>query len=735
MRIINDFNTGWTFFKNTDKIKVRKGGIPVELPHTWNALDGQDGGNDYFRGKCVYKKTFYKQEYFKSEKYYLEFEGVNSSCDVYLNEELISHHDGGYSAFRVDITDHFKEKCRLAVIVDNSPSERVYPQRADFTFYGGIYRNVKLIGVPTTHISLDNYASSGIRITPELDERDARVKIEASVTNKQKCDRLLFEIYDAENNLVDMKLEDSTSSVLTIKDVRRWDGKIDPYLYYASVSVLRYGERIDNVMSRFGCRSFRVDANGGFILNGRSYPLRGVSRHQDWLGIGNALKNEHHDRDMELILEVGADCVRLAHYQHSQYFYDLCDKAGIIVWAEIPYISEHLEKGNDNSARQLKELIEQNYNHPSIAFWGLSNEITMAGSSRALFDNHKHLNDLAHELDATRLTAIACVTTCDIDEPYVHLTDVVAYNHYFGWYGGDTSMNGPWFDHFHAKYPNKAIGVSEYGCEGLDFHSSSPEAGDYTEEYQTYYHEELIKQLFSRKYLFATFVWNMFDFGADAREEGGEPGQNHKGLVTMDRSYKKDAFYAYKAWLSNDPFVHICGKRYVDRTEDTTRVTIYSNYDEVELFVNGESLGKKSASDHFFYYEVENVGTSELLCKAGKCTDRAVIRKVDAPNEKYILKDKNAVLNWFDIEMPEGRLSLNSKISDIVSVEEGRALFEKLISSLSVPGIVFDDKMLTMMNNFTLLRFVGMLGMMNVSFSKEELLSINNRFNEIKITK
>ena len=262
-------------------------------------------------------------------------------------------------------------------------------------------------------------------------------------------------------------------------------------------------------------------------------------------------------------MEVGATTIRLAHYQHDQYFYDLCDKKGLVIWAEIPYISRHMSTGRENTISQMKELVTQNYNHPSIVVWGLSNEITISGSTEDLLENHRILNDLCHEMDKTRLTTIAAVSMCKMEDPYLQIPDVVSYNHYFGWYGGDTSMNGPWFDKFHAKFPNIPIGCSEYGCEALNWHTSDPRQGDYTEEYQAYYHEELIKQLFSRKYLWATHVWNMFDFGADARAEGGENGQNHKGLVTFDRKTKKDSFYLYKAWWSKEKFVHIASKRYV----------------------------------------------------------------------------------------------------------------------------------------------------------------------------
>ena len=508
---------------------------------------------------------------------------------------------------------------------------------------------------------------------------------------------------------------------------------------------MRNGEVIDAVCSRFGCRSFVIDPERGFILNGEEYPLRGVSRHQDRWGFGNALLPEHHKEDVELICEVGATTIRLAHYQHDQYFYDLCDEKGLVIWAEIPYISKHLPKGRENTISQMKELIVQNYNHASIVVWGLSNEITMGGANDPdLLENHHLLNNLCHEMDKTRLTTMACVSMCKMEEEYVQIPDVVSYNHYFGWYGGETSMNGPWFDKFHAMFPNKPIGVSEYGCEALNWHTSNPVQGDYTEEYQAYYHEELIKQLFTRKYIWATHVWNMFDFGADARAEGGENGQNHKGLITFDRKYKKDAFYAYKAWLSDEPFVHLCGKRYVDRVEDVTKVTVYSNQPEVELFVNGKSIGKKQSPEHFFYFEVENVGESEIVAVAGELRDEGKIRKVAEMNQDYILKEKGAVLNWFDVEAPEGRYSLNDKLSDIMASFRGKLWFAKMALKIKkaltsgkdgkkeAAGFEINEGMMQMMGGFTVLRMTSLMGAMDIKWTKEELLKMNKKLNRIR---
>ena len=744
MRQIYNFNTKWGFSKEAVEAPTT---MPerwnwVNLPHTWNNIDGQDGGNDLYRGTAFYAKELEKMDLPKADRYFLEIQGANSSAILYVNGKKLANHDGGYSTWRVDITDVLEDKNLFVFELDNSANDRVYPQNADFTFYGGLYRNVNIIAVNESHFDLEYYGAPGIKVTPEVVGENAKVEVEVFVKNVKENQKLIYTLKDAEGNVVVEQETPASQTVasLEIENVHLWHGRKDPYLYTAEVYLKSEDEVLDNVSTRFGCRTFEIHPENGFILNGEEYPLRGVSRHQDRWGVGNALLREHHDEDMDLICEVGATTIRLAHYQHDQYFYDLCDERGMVVWAEIPYISSHMPNGRENTISQMKELVAQNYNHPSIVVWGLSNEITIGGEDDPdLVENHRILNDLVHEMDKTRLTTIACVSMCSMDNEYVQIPDVVSYNHYFGWYGGDTSQNGPWFDEFHAKHPNIPIGCSEYGCEALNWHTSNPEQGDYTEEYQAYYHEELIKQFFTRKYMWATHVWNMFDFGADARNEGGENGQNHKGLVTFDRKYKKDSFYAYKAWLSDDPFVHICSKRYVDRVEETTKVTVYSNQPEVELFANGVSLGKQTSPEHFFYFEVPNTGETTLVAVAGECRDESFIRKVEVFNEDYRLKETGAILNWFDINEREGYLSLNSKIEDIMKSEEGAKLFMEFMKS---GGSGWGNnstneteeevkKKMKMLGAFKVLRYISLLSATNVDITKEQLLDLNDKLNQI----
>ncbi len=749
MRTITNINRKWAFTKQTTEIPaaIDNKWDFVSLPHSWNALDGQDGGNDYYRGTAIYAKELDKEELPEAERYYIEINGANSSADLYVGGKKLMHHDGGYSTWRCDITDEIAQKTMIVLAVDNAPNDRVYPQVADFTFYGGLYRNVNIIGVSESHFDLDYYGGPGIKVTPTVDGSNANVEVEVFVTNSKMGQYLQYTVLDAEGNTVANVATDDTKINVTIENVHLWNGRKDPYLYTVEVNLVQDKEILDNINTRFGCRSYAIDPEKGFILNGESYPLRGVSRHQDRWGIGNALLPEHHEEDIQYILEVGATTIRLAHYQHDQYFYDLCDETGLVIWAEIPYISQHMPGGRENTISQMKELITQNYNHASIVVWGLSNEITMKGAEDPdLLENHRILNDLVHEMDKSRLTTMACVSMCPIDAEIVQIPDTVSYNHYFGWYGGDTTMNGPWFDNFHAKYPNIPIGISEYGCEALDWHTSNPMQGDYTEEYQAFYHEELIKAIDARPYLWATHVWNMYDFGADARAEGGENGQNHKGLMTMDRKYKKDSFYAYKAWLNPEPMVHICGKRYVDRVEETTKVTVYSNCQSVELFANGESLGVQEHNGlPFFYFDVPNTGVTKLVAKAGDLSDESVIYKVDTFNEAYRLKEKGAVLNWFDVEAPEGYLSLNSKMSEVMATVRGKLLFATLFAKMMPKGkngegpkaMGFDltADMMQMLGGFTVLRLTSMLGMVNIEMTKEQLLDLNAQLNKIKAPK
>ena len=616
----------------------------VDLPHTWNNIDGQDGGNDYWRGTCIYKTRFAAPAFDKNtQQVWLQFEGVNASAKVTLNGVEVARHDGGYSTFRADVTALLADSNELIVEADNSKNDRVYPQKADFTFYGGIYRDVSLLVVNRNHIALGYLGGPGVQITPAVNGANADIEVKTWMEGDGEVE---FSIYDATG--AEVLTGKGRDTAVTLEHPHLWDGVRDPYLYTCAVRLVLNGEVQDEVRQRFGVRSFSVDPKQGFFLNGRPYPLHGVSRHQDRKGLGNAITREMHDEDMQLIKELGANTIRLAHYQHDQYFYDLCDEAGMVVWAEIPYISEHMPNGRENTISQMKELIVQNYNHACIVCWGVSNEITISTKdNRDMRDNHHVLNDLCHEMDKTRLTTLACYAMCGPFNPVAHITDLVSWNLYLGWYVPGLFLNDLWMDFFHLCYPNRALGFSEYGAEGMpNLHSSHPRRGDHTEEYQAIYHEYMLRCFDRHKWLWATHVWNMYDFAADARDQGGEPGMNHKGLVTFDRKTKKDSFYIYKAWWSDEPFVHICSKRYADRTENEIEVKVYSNQKQVSLYVNGEKLAEQEG-EHIFKFRVKLNGETKVQAVAGDSIDDAVFRKVDAPNPDYKLTKKNSTsANW-----------------------------------------------------------------------------------------
>ena len=638
MRTVTKLMKNWQFTGPDGKTAA------VELPHTWNNIDGQDGGNDYKRGSCTYQTTFAAPAFdADSQQVWLQFEGVNASAAVTLNSTEVICHDGGYSTFRADITALLAEQNTLTVVADNSKNDRVYPQKADFTFYGGIYRDVSLLVVSKNHIALDYLGSCGVRITPTVKGSSADIRVQTRVEGEGEVE---ITVTDAAGSTV--LTGTGTDTTLTMQHPRLWDGVRDPYLYNCTVRLVKDGQPVDEVTQRFGVRSFSVDPQKGFFLNGRAYPLHGVSRHQDRKGLGNAITREMHDEDMQLIKELGANTVRLAHYQHDQYFYDLCDEAGMVVWAEIPYISEHMPGGRANTISQMQELIEQNYNHACIVCWGVSNEITISTKDkRDMLDNHRVLNDLCHKMDDTRLTTLACYAMCGPFNPVAHITDLVSWNLYLGWYVPGLFLNDLWMDFFHLCYPNRPLGFSEYGAEGMpNLHSEHPRRGDHTEEYQALYHEYMLRCFERHPWLWSTHVWNMFDFAADARDQGGEPGMNHKGLVTFDRKTKKDSFYLYKAWWSDEPFVHICSKRFAERTRNEIEVKVYSNQKSVALFVNGEKLAEQTG-EHVFTFKVKLNGETKVQAVAGDSIDEAVFTKVSTPNPDYKLtKGKTKSANW-----------------------------------------------------------------------------------------
>jgi len=652
MRVIRCLDEEWTFIGPTGSAE------PVSVPHTWNAVDGQDGGNDYWRGSCRYTRPLSRPDFDPAtQRVYLQFDGVNATADVALNGQALIHHDGGYSTFRADITEALLpsgEENELSIRVDNSMNDRVYPQKADFTFYGGIYREVMLLTVSATHFSLDYEGGNGLKVTPALGGDIRKVRVQSWVDGPDAGrSEVGVSVLDAQG--AEVSSGSGTDVILDVEEPHLWDGTVDPYLYTARLTLRVDGKPVDEVSARFGIRTFSVDPARGFFLNGRPYPLRGVSRHQDRKGIGNALTSEMHREDMELIRELGANTIRLAHYQHAQEFYDLCDEYGMVVWAEIPYISEHLPAGMDNTLSQMRELIVQNYNHPSIVCWGLSNEITISTKDKAgMLENHRVLNELVHEMDPTRKTTLACYAMCGPFNRSAHISDLVSWNLYLGWYVPGLFLNDLWFGFFRLVFPKRCVGMSEYGCEAMpNLHSEHPHRGDHSEEYQCIYHEYMLRFFARRPYLWATHVWNMFDFAADARDQGGEPGMNHKGLASFDRKVKKDAFYLYKAWWNPEPMVHICSKRFVERAQKRIMVKVYSNQSEVSLWIDGKKTAtsrENPRNPRVFLFNVPlGPGETRIEARAGGLSDEARFVRVDKPNPRYRLPEahgRQKSSNW-----------------------------------------------------------------------------------------
>ena len=518
-----------------------------------------------------------------------------------------------------------------------------------------------------------------------------------------------------------------------LSKVHLWDGVDDPYLYTAKAEL----ESGDAVTVRFGCRHFSIDPQKGFFLNGRFYPLRGVSRHQDCKGTGNALSREHHVRDMEIIREMGANTIRLAHYQHAQAFYDLCDENGIIVWAEIPYITMHMSGGRENTLSQMRELVIQNYNHPSIVCWGLSNEITAASAvNEELMENHRELNRLCHELDQTRKTVMANVFMLEKESPLLEIPDINSYNLYFGWYVGEMVQTDEFFDEYHSAYPDRCIGFSEYGADANPaYHSSQPDRGDYTEEYQCLYHEHMLRMIEERPWLWATHVWNMFDFAADGRDEGGKHGENQKGLVTIDRELRKDAFYLYKAYWSKEAFVHLCGRRYVDRAEEVTKIKVYSNQPLVALYVDGKLVEEQNGS-RVFCFEVPISGVHTVTAQAGEYRDEITIKKVAEVNKEYLFVKEGDIVNWFDKEdFRKDCYSIGDTLGEIAKSPEANAIVQRLTAKASasrgdVAESVKDNPALQrMMQRMTL---QSMLKQAGDVIKPEDIKALNNALQKIK---
>ncbi len=721
---------------------------PVSLPHTWNAKDGQDGGNDYWRGVGTYQIDL--PDPTDGKRQFIEFKGANHVATVYCNGRLLGQHKGGFSTFRFDLTAAMRPTGNvLRVDVSNAPSD-IYPQTADFTFFGGLYREVSFIETAPAHFDLLKTGTNAVFVTPMV---SGTTRLDLFPVDADGC-TVSVDLKDASGAVVasaSAPAEAHTVLTLSVKAPHLWNGIADPYCYTAEASLLRGDEVLDTVAVDYGYRSFHVDPNTGFWLNGKNTPLHGVARHQDRLDKGWAISRADHEEDIALIKEVGANTVRLAHYQHDQYFYDLCDHTGFVVWAEIPFISRFIpgQEAHDNTLSQMTELVAQNYNHPSIFFWGISNEILIGKDREDLRQNLREVNALAKRLDPSRMTTMAQVTMTPMESEHNIITDVESYNHYFGWYFGEAADNGPWLDQFHAMYPDRCLGVSEYGAEAiLKWHSAYPENHDYTEEYACEYHHDMLKTFAARPYLWATHLWNMFDFAADGRDEGGVQGRNNKGLVTYDRKTKKDAFYLYKAYWTTEPMLHVRGARFVDRAPGERDVTVYTNCPSVTLILNGAEVATLEAVDHAAVFKDVPLkdGPNTVSARCGDVTSNTIILNgVAEHNYAYDLPEGNDAANWFDdpkarearkpLNYPEGFYSIKDKVTDLLANSETAAIIHDAMevfsksSMMSMMGSSKEDGAGGIMGT---MRLTDMMKMAGKSFSADVKRQINDALTKIR---
>ena len=621
-------NNDWNFrFSH----QVQKGTeVRVDLPHTWNAQDALSGKIDYKRGIGNYEKNLFIRPEWKGKRLFIRFEGVNNIADVFINRRHIGEHRGGFGAFIFEITGkvEYGKENSILVRVNNGEQLDIMPLVGDFNFYGGIYRDVHLLITDETCISPLDYASPGVRLIQDsVSHRYAKVRAIVDLSNGSSGNQeveLNVRLLDGQRVVkegtknVNLSGNEVMQQELTfeIDQPHLWNGRQDPFLYQAEVTLFRNGQMVDRVTQPLGLRFYRIDPDKGFFLNRKHLPLQGVCRHQDRSEVGNALRPQHHEEDVALMLEMGVNAVRLAHYPQATYFYDLMDKNGIIVWAEIPFVGPggYNDKGfvdlpafRANGKEQLKELIRQHYNHPSICVWGLFNELTELGDNPVEYI--KELNVLAHQEDTTRPTTSASNQMGDLN----FITDAIAWNRYDGWYGGTPADLGKWLDRMHKDHPEICIAISEYGAGASIYHQQDslvktvPTSWWHPENWQTYYHIENWKTISSRPYVWGSFVWNMFDFGAAHRTEGDRPGINDKGLVTFDRKVRKDAFYFYKAnWNREEPMLYLTGKRNTVRTQRLQTITAFTNLSGAELFVNGKSYGK-AIPDSYAILEWKNV--------------------------------------------------------------------------------------------------------------------------------
>ncbi|MGF6990277.1 beta-galactosidase [Lachnospiraceae bacterium PM6-15] len=676
---------GWKFGLTNPPVdtampELQEGMETVCIPHVWNL----DKPSRY--GCGIYQYSFNSNELL-GEKVFVEFGAVANVCKVWLNGIYLGEHRGGYSCFRFELTEALCQgENILTVTADNKKYEDSCPVGGDFNNYGGIYRDASLIYTGKNHFDLLYFGSSGLEIETHA---DGSLCAKAHVIGTGK---IIYTLWDGDQVAAQADATwESPEVQMKIENPHLWNGKKDPYLYRISAELYVDAVCVDQVSLNCGFRKCEINSDNGFLLNDQHVKLNGVAKHQDCEGVGNGPSNEQLDTDMQLILEVGANAVRLSHYQHPQYFYDLCDQNGLLVWAEIPMLG--MPDGNtavvENAKQQMRELIIQNKHRPSIFCWGIQNETSMYGESLELYHKTEDLNTFTKSLDSSRYTTSANLFSVKFQSQLNFIPDITAYNAYFGWYHHEMDEYDPFLEQFHAENPQIPLGISEYGVDGNPaLHSATPKRKDYSEEFQALFHETVYPKMRKRDFVWGTFVWNMFDFGSVLRNEGGTQGKNCKGLVTFDRKLKKDVFYYYKACWSEVPFIHVGGRRFVNRCGETTTVKVYSNQKYMQLYVNGNMVAELQQDGPVFTFENVplTLGENTIRAVSGAYVDEIQITGVTEPEKSYIYVDPNPeynVKNWFAAEQseedlfPEDRYSVMTSMRELMADPNVTALLEK----------------------------------------------------------
>jgi beta-galactosidase len=754
------WNENWSFtsddlpgYRNN---KYTEGQV-VTFPHSFNAFDNQ-GGDSFFRGKCWYQKTLLITSEDLSKHIFLEIGAASLQSEVYLNGNLIKKNKTGYSLYRAHLNPYLEVGENLiSIAVDNSEDNRVYPLMADFNFYGGIYRDVNLIFTENLHFDLLDHSRDGIYITNEkIANNIFTMKISGNIINE--CDeevdaQIKMKLINQDQNIIFEKL--LSTKVLhqhqfeikeDVEDPILWNGMENPYLYTFEATILINDIEVDKRVLSTGFRTVEITPDSGVYLNGSPIKLNGVSRHQDFHLVGNALTKAHMDQDMELIKEIGSNSIRLAHYQHDDYFYTLCDEAGLLVWAEIPFISVPTtsDESNQNAKDQLEALIKQTQNHVSVYCYGVQNEITIAVEDERIYEMTKELEVFAKELAPTHYSAQANIYSVDNTSPLNEITDFIGYNLYYGWYYGELMDLGKRLDEFHKEKPNIPVMVTEYGVDtNIKFHSYEPKVKDYTEEYQLLFHNNALKTIEEREFVLGGYQWNMFDFGSAMRDEGGMKGINQKGLVTFDRKVKKDAFYLYKAYWSKEPFVKIAGSRFLKRHQKNNDIVVLSNLVTLKLYRNGELISQVESSAPMTTFKSVEFSAGENLIEVQGLTvdgtifkDEALFHYQNEPEVEYTYVNevrKKHVTNWFEkfdltsveeIELKDGYYSTFDTIETLLNNNETKEVIFKYFEK------TFDHPRFRAMKG--LITIENMAKIKSAGIPQELLLVINKELNTIK---